>query len=82
MPVSELYCVACCRRPMADTQSAVARQRWTLDTPEDFTYLDALFGRLPPAPAMPGWREILAIAEDDAELKELDRPRAEKPVTA
>lgn len=48
--------------PMADTQSTAAIRRWVPDTPEDFTYLDALFGRLPPAPAMPGWREVLAIA--------------------
>jgi spore coat polysaccharide biosynthesis protein SpsF (cytidylyltransferase family) len=38
---------------------AIADERWTLDYPEDFAFLAALFELLPPPPAMPSMNEAL-----------------------
>ena len=43
-------------------------QRWTLDTPEDLRALRALIDLLPETPAMPGWRQVLAVSERMPEL--------------
>jgi spore coat polysaccharide biosynthesis protein SpsF len=32
--------------------------RWTLDYPEDYAFLRALFSLLPPPPAIPSWTEV------------------------
>ena len=53
-------------------------QRWVLDYPEDYAFLEALCAALPPYPAMPGWREILAVCEAHPEINSINRARAEE----
>ncbi len=48
---------------------------WTLDYPEDFAFLEALFARLPPPPALPGWREVLAVVRAHPALVAMNRRR-------
>ncbi len=49
-----------------------ARHRWTLDHPEDLTYLRAIFERLPDGPAGWSWRVPFAIAEADPRLSAMN----------
>lgn len=49
-----------------------ASQRWTLDYPEDFAFLDALFQYLPAPPALPGWRDVLAVVENHPEITRMN----------
>jgi spore coat polysaccharide biosynthesis protein SpsF len=37
--------------------------RWTLDYPEDYEFLRAVFALLPPPPAIPAWREVAEMIE-------------------
>ena len=53
-------------------------QRWVLDYPEDYAFLEALCDRLPPYPAMPGWREVLKACENNPEIGAINRARAEE----
>jgi spore coat polysaccharide biosynthesis protein SpsF len=54
---------------------SAAEQRWTLDYPEDYEFLYALFQRLPPPPAIPSWREVLAVVERHPELPAMNADR-------
>lgn len=54
---------------------AIARQRWTLDYPEDLEFLEALFCKLPPAPATPGWRDIATVLCKHPEITDINRNR-------
>lgn len=54
----------------------VSLQRWTLDYPEDFDFLEALFRLLPMPPAMPGWKEILEVVEARPELAVINELRS------
>ncbi len=49
-----------------------ADQRWTLDSPEDYAFLAALFELLPALPALPGWQEIISVIESHGELGALN----------
>ena len=55
-----------------------AEQRWVLDYPEDYAFLEALCAELPPYPAMPGWSQILKVCEDNPLLGTINRARAEE----
>lgn len=46
--------------------------RWTLDYPEDYAFLAALFERLPPAPVIPDLEQVLALLEGHPELAVLN----------
>ncbi|WP_417451452.1 cytidylyltransferase domain-containing protein [Kordiimonas sp.] len=59
---------------MAD-RNYTTDQRWVLDYPEDFAFLEALCTELPPHPVMPGWREILAVCEQNPALGAINRMR-------
>ncbi len=63
------------RTNLAGPGGAVAEHRWTLDYPEDMRFLRALFAHLPPAPALPGMEEILAVLEDHPELAAINSMR-------
>ncbi len=63
------------RANLAGPGGAVAEHRWTLDYPEDLRFLRALFAHLPPAPALPGMEEILAVLEDYPELAAINSMR-------
>lgn len=54
---------------------APAQQRWTLDFPEDYDFLQAVFAELPPPPALPGWRETLAIVDSIPRLSTINATR-------
>ncbi len=49
-------------------EPGVAGHRWTLDTPADLTFLEAIFARLPDGPTALPWRVPLAIVAADPEL--------------
>ena len=49
-------------------EPGVAGHRWTLDTPVDLTFFEALFARLPNDPTTWSWRVPLAIVAADPEL--------------
>lgn len=49
----------------------IAGHRWTLDTPQDLRFLQALYERLPPGPAAFNYRVPLTIVERDPNLKAL-----------
>lgn len=62
---------------------AAAAQRWTLDYPEDLEFLRAVFDRLPPWPALPGFDEVLALLEREPELAVINaRHRAPPAATS
>jgi glutamate-1-semialdehyde 2,1-aminomutase/spore coat polysaccharide biosynthesis protein SpsF len=42
--------------------------RWTLDYPEDLAFLKALFEKLPPAPAMPLFNDVMAVLDRHPEI--------------
>jgi spore coat polysaccharide biosynthesis protein SpsF (cytidylyltransferase family) len=46
--------------------------RWTLDFPEDYEFLTALFDLLPPAPAIPSIDQVLAILTINPNLAEIN----------
>jgi len=46
----------------------VGQQRWTLDYPEDYEFLRAIFALLPPPPAILGWAEVLGLIEAQPDL--------------
>lgn len=48
-----------------------AQQRWTLDYPEDYEFLQTVFRRLPAHNATLGYRETMAIIARDPHLKSL-----------
>lgn len=54
---------------------AVLEQRWTLDFPEDYALMQAVFARLPAGAT--SWRETLAVVQADPAL---DRVNAERRV--
>jgi glutamate-1-semialdehyde 2,1-aminomutase/spore coat polysaccharide biosynthesis protein SpsF len=45
-----------------------AKQRWTLDYPEDYEFLRRLFALLPPPPAIPPWTEVAALLAARSDL--------------
>jgi len=51
---------------------AAARHRWTLDHPEDYDFLRALFAKLP-SPAPTAWQEVADIVENIPGLTEINR---------
>lgn len=62
---------------LAGPGGAAARQRWTLDYPEDLAFLEALFAVLPAPPAMPGWREVMDAVAAHPELAAINRQRVD-----
>lgn len=57
----------------------IAQHRWTLDYPEDLAFFEALFEYLPSPPAMPGWREILAIVQQHPEIAVINKDVGLRP---
>lgn len=53
-------------------------QRWTLDYPEDYAFLQGVFALLPPPPAIPPWRQVFEIVERHPELSTLNAARHQK----
>lgn len=49
----------------------LARERWTLDRPEDLRFLDALAGALPAGPP-PSYLAVLRLLDGRSDLRELD----------
>jgi spore coat polysaccharide biosynthesis protein SpsF len=49
------------------------KQRWTLDFPEDYEFLQAIFSYLPPLPAIPNYKEVMAILTDHPEIASLNQ---------
>jgi len=49
----------------------LARERWTLDTPEDFEFLSAIAERLP-ADRAPSYLEVLAVLDREPALREIN----------
>jgi glutamate-1-semialdehyde aminotransferase/spore coat polysaccharide biosynthesis protein SpsF (cytidylyltransferase family) len=49
----------------------LAKERWTLDTPEDFKFLSAIAVRLPENRA-PSYLEVLAVLDRDPALREIN----------
>lgn len=52
---------------------ALAGQRWTLDYPEDYAFLKALFDRLGAGAAIPGMAEAAALIESDPGIEALQQ---------
>lgn len=55
---------------------ALPRLRWTLDYPEDLAFFEALFPLLPPPPAIPAWRDTLALLDAHPELGRINAHRS------
>jgi glutamate-1-semialdehyde 2,1-aminomutase/spore coat polysaccharide biosynthesis protein SpsF len=53
----------------------LSHHRWTLDYPEDYAFLSALFHHLPAAPAQPSMSEVLAVLRDHPELSAINAAR-------
>jgi spore coat polysaccharide biosynthesis protein SpsF (cytidylyltransferase family) len=56
------------RANVAAEEEGIGHHRWTLDTPQDYAFFDALFPRLPEGPEGWGYRVPLALVEADPEL--------------
>jgi spore coat polysaccharide biosynthesis protein SpsF len=54
-----------------------AENRWVLDYPEDYAFLEALFAKLPDDGTIPSWRDVLAIVDANPELRAINRDQAE-----
>lgn len=63
------------RAALAGPGGAPTQQRWTLDFPEDYAFFQAVFARLPAPPAIPDWRETLAIIDADPSLSAINAAR-------
>jgi spore coat polysaccharide biosynthesis protein SpsF len=55
---------------------AAARQRWTLDYPEDLAFLRALWDALPRHDEPVGWRTVMQTVERHPEIANLNAARA------
>lgn len=55
----------------------LVHRRWTLDYPEDFDFLAAVFAALPDA-ATAGWRRVLALVEERPDIAALNAVRAQR----
>jgi spore coat polysaccharide biosynthesis protein SpsF (cytidylyltransferase family) len=64
-----------CKANLPCPVAGAARHRWTLDTPDDFEFLRALFPRLPAGPAGFGWHAPLAVVEANPALARVDESR-------
>jgi spore coat polysaccharide biosynthesis protein SpsF len=53
----------------------IARQRWVVDYPEDYEFLQNLVRKLPPPPALPGWRDVVATLRSHPEIAAINRDR-------
>lgn len=53
--------------------------RWTVDTPEDFEFVQVIYERLKSKGEF-SWREVLGVVEREPELLELNRCVVQKPV--
>jgi len=51
--------------------------RWTVDTPEDLEFAQAVYARLKENPAF-SWRDVLALLDREPKLAELNRSVAQK----
>ena len=60
--------------------------RWTLDYPEDYEFLRALFELLPPAPSIPDLHQVLMVIAEHSYLAEINGRhngvRAQRPTAA
>jgi spore coat polysaccharide biosynthesis protein SpsF len=63
------------RAALAGPGGAPMQQRWTLDFPEDYAFFQAVFARLPSPPAIPDWRETLAIIDAAPSLSAINAAR-------
>jgi spore coat polysaccharide biosynthesis protein SpsF len=60
---------------LAGPGGEVTRHRWTLDYPEDYTFLTRLFDLLPPAPAIPAWRNVVDVLAGAPQLAAVNAMR-------
>lgn len=60
------------RAVLAGPGGNFAHLRWTLDFPEDYSFLKEVFGLLPSSPALPGWKEVLALLVEHPAILELN----------
>lgn len=56
----------------------VVEQRWTLDYPEDYAFLTALWQHMPPSGAIPSTADILAIIARHSELADINATRIDR----
>jgi spore coat polysaccharide biosynthesis protein SpsF (cytidylyltransferase family) len=56
-----------------------SRHRWTLDTPEDLEFLQAVYARFGGRDDF-GWREVLELVETDPSMADINRHIARKAV--
>src|SRR5262249_55378430 len=49
------------RASLSGPGGELAKQRWTLDYPEDYAFFTSVFALLPPPPVIPPWREVAAL---------------------
>jgi spore coat polysaccharide biosynthesis protein SpsF (cytidylyltransferase family) len=59
-----------------------SEQRWVVDYPEDLEFVRAVMDRLPPWPALPGWRAVLAVLEREPGLLALNAARRESTLVS
>ena len=56
------------RANLEGPRAGAAEMRWTLDYPEDLDFFQALFAKLPPPRAIPGYREVMDILAAHPEI--------------
>ena len=66
------------RRVINGPGGAWAHRRWTLDHPQDYEMLKRTFALLPPAPTIPGWREVAAILDGHPEIEKINREQHQR----
>lgn len=55
-----------------NTSPDYGEYRWTVDTPEDLTALEAIFGYIPELEDF-GWKDVLAVVHEHPELRSLNQ---------
>jgi len=57
-------------------------QRWVVDYPEDLAFIRSVMERLPPPPAMPGWRDVLSLIQRNPALCAINAMRRDPALGA
>ena len=65
-----------CRVNLAGPGGAAARNRWTLDYPEDLEFFRALFAKLPSWPRVPKMNDVLDVIDRNPEIAAINMDRA------
>jgi spore coat polysaccharide biosynthesis protein SpsF len=66
------------RAALVDPRGNFGHHRWTLDFPEDYKLLQAIFSLLAPAPDIRAWKEVATLLEGQPEILAINSHRNQR----